>query len=183
MGYTASGGPKGLGVITDSNTPLPDLTQIIALIARVGNVRVETTSSRDAITGPALYDGLMVFNTTTDRLEVRLDGGWQVVWEPSTPVTNVSVFGGGFSAYNASGWSGLKFWRRNGIVYVNGAIQKDEFGSAAVGTAAANIPAGFRPPVQWQAGGSAQISPAGDIVTQVEVPANGAISISATYPV
>lgn len=79
MGYTTTGGPKGLGVVTDSNTPLSDFNKMIELIARVGNLRVGTTAARDLLSGDALYEGLHYLNTTTDVLEFYTGSGWAAV--------------------------------------------------------------------------------------------------------
>lgn len=94
MGYTSSGGPKGLGAVTDSNTPLSDFNQIIALIARVGGVQGGTQTDRDAISGGALYRGLLFSYSDKDQVD-RYDGtGWRMwdrSWTAYTPtLTNVS---------------------------------------------------------------------------------------------
>lgn len=81
MGYSASGGPKGLGVITDSNTPLSDGNKLIELMARVGNyLGPVTEAERDSVTGSALYEGLMVYNTTRSQLEIYDGSGWVLIW-------------------------------------------------------------------------------------------------------
>lgn len=85
MGISTSGGPKGLGTVLDSNTPLSDLTKIIELIARVGNFRGGMTEdARDDITGAALYEGLAVYNTDTEALELYDGAGWVPVWHRRT---------------------------------------------------------------------------------------------------
>lgn len=87
MGYSGSGGPKGLGVITDSNTPLSDLTKVIELIGRVGNYRGPLTEAeRDAIAGAELYEGLLAYNLDTGVLE-KYDG---TGWVPASGVTQGS---------------------------------------------------------------------------------------------
>lgn len=77
MGYTAAGGPKGLGQFNDTPQTAADLNKAIELIAQMGNYRGDLTEAqRDALSGGALYAGLLVFNTTAGRLE-RYDGsGW-----------------------------------------------------------------------------------------------------------
>jgi len=81
MGYTASGGPKGLGVFNNTPQTTADLNQLIELIARVGNyLGPITEAERDALTGPALYAGLMAHNTTANTLEFYTGSGWLVVW-------------------------------------------------------------------------------------------------------
>lgn len=100
MGYTGSGGPKGLGVFTNAAQTVSDLNQLVALIARGGNLRVETTAGRDAITGAALYEGLHVYNTTLDQLEMYTGSGWAVVWhdwKTYTPTTT-NISGGTIAA-------------------------------------------------------------------------------------
>lgn len=95
MGYSGSGGPKGLGVFNTTPSTASDLNQLVALIARVGNyLGAITSTERDAITGAALYEGLLIFNSTDDTLEMYDGSGWKIIWHdwktytPST--TNIS---------------------------------------------------------------------------------------------
>jgi hypothetical protein len=81
MGYSASGGPKGLGVFNNTPQTAADLNQLVALIARGGNYRGPLTEAeRDAISGAALFAGLMVYNTTKSQLEIFTGAGWQLIW-------------------------------------------------------------------------------------------------------
>lgn len=99
MGYTASGGPKGLGVFTNTPQTVADLNKLVELIARMGNYRGPvTTAERDAITGTALYEGLLVYNTTTDQLEVYSGSGWVLVWKYDTGWQPITL-NPGWSAY------------------------------------------------------------------------------------
>ena len=134
MGYNASGGPKGLGVITDSNTPLPDLAKLIELIARVGNLRVESEGDRDDIPGAELYVGLMVFNTTTTALEFYDGTGWVTVWR-DTGWVEVSTF--------YTGWTEVEpvAWRVVGnTLHLVGRVN----GDGSSGSGIFNIPAPYR---------------------------------------
>lgn len=38
-----------------------------------------TTTQRDALTGGNLYPGLLIYNTTTGKLNVRVAAAWEVV--------------------------------------------------------------------------------------------------------
>lgn len=122
MGYTASGGPKGLGVFNNSPQTVADLNQLRDLIATVGNYRgTLTEAQRDAITGAALYTGLLVYNTTASKLQMYTGAGWSSVWSPATAVgTSVTPAAGtGFTLsnnqlYMRDGWLlGSIDWAKN----------------------------------------------------------------------
>jgi len=96
MGYSTSGGPKGLGVFNVTAQTAADLNKLLELIARLGNFYGGIPESqRDAITGDALYEGLLVFNTDSGALEMYDGSGWASVfhgwrsWSPSR-VNNTS---------------------------------------------------------------------------------------------
>ena len=38
-----------------------------------------TTTQRDALTGTDLYEGLVIYNTTTHKLNVRVAAAWEAV--------------------------------------------------------------------------------------------------------
>lgn len=38
-----------------------------------------TTTQRDALTGASLYNGLLIFNTTTNKLNVKGAAAWEVI--------------------------------------------------------------------------------------------------------
>lgn len=38
-----------------------------------------TTTQRDALTGTDLYTGLLIYNTTTNKLNVRVSAAWEAV--------------------------------------------------------------------------------------------------------
>lgn len=81
MGYSASGGPKGLGAFNNIPQTAADLNQLVALVARGGNYRGPVTEAeRDAISGAALFAGLMVYNTTKSQLEIFNGSGWVLIW-------------------------------------------------------------------------------------------------------
>lgn len=90
------------------------------------------------------------------------------------------LFGNGFTAYTGSGWSGVRVWRRGGIVFGNGAATNQN--AWAAGTAVCNVPAGMRPPVQWQ-GASCTVEVGGNVTAGVAGAAGGAFSFSFCYPV
>lgn len=93
MGYTSSGGPDGLGVITNTPSTTSDLNQLIALIARMGNYRKGDQAVRDAITGDELYEGLLFYRTDGNHLEQYDGSGWIIALKSGTytpTLTNVS---------------------------------------------------------------------------------------------
>lgn len=136
MGYSGSGGPKGLGVFNNTPQTTADLNQLVTLIAQMGNYRGQVTGAqRDAITGSALYAGLMVFNSDTGALERYTGSGWdQVIPAPGS--ANVAL---------ETGWQNqdqvLKVTRRSGIGFLTGRVSRASGSSLKVGT----MPAGYRP--------------------------------------
>ncbi|WP_442575860.1 hypothetical protein ACSBPH_01535 [Microbacterium sp. F51-2R] len=100
MGWSSSGGPKGLGSATNTPSTQADFDKMIELIALMGNFRGGVSEAeRDAITGDALFAGLLVYNTTKTRLEVWDGSGWDIVWPTSaTGVVACPASGGGGSS-------------------------------------------------------------------------------------
>jgi hypothetical protein len=168
MGYSSSGGPKGLGVILDSNTPLADLTKLIELIARVGNYYGGVTEAeRDDITGDALYTGLLVFNTDADALELWDGSGWETVWEPDTDWQTLAP---------AAGWtafgSGLKWRRKNGQIKLLTSVTRVSWtGTQTFGT----LPVEARPTQKVTF-----VSAYGDVAKECYVNTDGTIQVNAS---
>lgn len=170
MSYTASGGPKGLGVFGSTPQTVADLNQLVTLIARVGNYRGQVTEAqRDAITGTALYAGLVLFNSDSGALEMYSGSGWdQLIPAPGS--ANVTL---------ETGWQNqdqvLKVTRRSGIGFLTGRVSRASGSSTKVGT----MPAGYRPVETTHASlnslGSAATDGARFIVT---ANANGDITVA-----
>ncbi|SDR70824.1 MULTISPECIES: hypothetical protein [Microbacterium] len=71
MGYSPTGGPKGLGTFNDTPQTAADLNKLRDLLALMGNYRGGMAESeRDAINGPSRFDGLAVFNQNTGEINV-----------------------------------------------------------------------------------------------------------------
>lgn len=58
------------------NTTLTN-AQIIAL--QKAAIPKMTTTVRDALTGADLYTGLIIYNTTTNKLNIRVAAAWEAV--------------------------------------------------------------------------------------------------------
>lgn len=136
MGHSSSGGPNGLGVFNNTPSTTADLNKLLELLARMGNYRGRLTEAeRDAITGDALYAGLMVFNSDTAALELYTGSGWdQLIPAPGS--ANVTL---------ETGWQNqdqvLKVTRRSGIGFLTGRVSRASGSSTKVGTMAV----GYRP--------------------------------------
>ena len=168
MGFTASGGPRGLGVFNTTPKTASDLNKLVELIGRVGNYRGPLTETeRDAISGDALYDGLMVYNTTAGALEIRADGGWEAIWAPATsPGSVVPVAGANFTLSNNN------LFIRNGLLI--GTIDwARTSGSVVHGDTFMTLPVGARPSHQSVAPTSA--SPSNSYLILCSADTNGEI--------
>jgi len=110
--------------------------------------------------------------------------GWKKALDViDTDWVNVTVFGNGFTAYNSTGWSGVKYRLFHGEVFVNGAAGNyNSDGSPrswAAGAIICNIPDIARPPLQWQ-GSNVAVYTDGNVA--VSTANSGAVSFSANYP-
>jgi hypothetical protein len=180
MGYTSTGGTKGLGVFNDTPSTVADLNQLRDLIARQGNFRVETTGSRDAIPAGQLYEGLTIYNSTSKSVETYTGSGWLAIYAPDVDdqvASSPNIYGAGWTDYTTFGWAGVRYWRRGRVVYVNGAAAKSSW---ATGEAILTLPVGFRPSRQVQAAnctvltsGAVTAAAAGTV----------AVSLGAVFPV
>lgn len=166
MGYSSSGGTKGLGVFDNTPQTTADFNQTIELIAQMGNYYGGITEAeRDAITGDALYVGLMVFNTTSEVLELYDGSGWVAAredtgWVSLTLVSSWVNYG--------SGYVTAQYRKINGVVHVRGVIKS---GTTTGGTVVATLPAGYRPSSHivvpaWASAGpaSVEVLSSGDLV-------------------
>jgi hypothetical protein len=166
VGYTSTGGPKGLGVVTDSARTVADLNQIIALLGEVGNTRVGTTGERDALPAAKLYTGLTFVNTTTGTVERYVGGGWKVILEDTG--WSALALQNGWGNHSNANYQTIQHRRRNGVVAVEGTIAS---GTVAPGTVLFVLPAGSRPTKYivvtiWSNGQARpiEIAPSGNVV-------------------
>lgn len=71
--------PKGFGDIQNmlDGSVAATSTEIIQLQRNA--IPKLTTAQRDALTGTNLYTGLLIYNTTTNKLNVRVAAAWEVI--------------------------------------------------------------------------------------------------------
>lgn len=170
MGYTASGGPKGRGVFNNSPQTVADLNQLVQLIADFGNYAgAKTEAQRDAITGAALYTGLMVYNTTAGKLQMYTGSGWTSVWSPSTTVGSsvTPVAGPNYTLSNNT------LFLRSGFLL--GTIDFAKTGSnVGHGDTIMTLPVGARPTTDSAV--SSIMTPSPAVFQEVAVATTGAVS-------
>lgn len=172
MGYTTTGGPKGLGQFNTTPQTVADLNKLVELIARVGNfLGAVSESERDAITGGALYEGLMLLNTTSGRVESYDGAGWEPINQGS-PV-ELTVFG--------SNWSATPSYEpvvveSGGMVHLLGAARIAQGGSMSN---ILTIPAGLRPAKQYFLGHYRTTS--GTASGQLHIDTTGVVSAPDNY--
>lgn len=91
-----------------------------------------------------------------------------------TPSTQATI-GAGFSHYNSSGWTGVRYTEKNGFVEITGAFAKGSWGPGEI---IARLPQSMWPPAK-KAGIKCEIGTTGEISTIVS--GTGADSIGAMY--
>lgn len=190
MGYTASGGPKGRGVFNNTPQTTADLNQLVDLIADWGNYGgAMPEAERDDITGPALYTGLLVYNTTASKLQMYTGSGWTSVWAPATALGTsvVPVASTGFTLSNnllfmRSGWLlGSIDWAKNSGTLAHGdgiltlPVGARPFSDSAVASIMTPSPAQFQQLAVTAAGVVSALSPVagrtgGSIRFQLAIP-------------
>jgi hypothetical protein len=98
MGYSPTGGPKGLGSFNDTPQTAADLNKLRDLLALMGNYRGATTEAeRDAITGAARFDGLAVFNQNTGEINVWSEDAFDWLSPTTEAVFGPESMGNGWS--------------------------------------------------------------------------------------
>lgn len=75
MGFTTSGGPRGLGQFTDAAATRADFNKLLSIVAEVANRRVGTAAEREALPAAKCFVGLEWEET---------DMGRTVVWSGAT---------------------------------------------------------------------------------------------------
>lgn len=95
MGFTPGTGPKGRGRFNSTPSTTADFNQALDLINEFGNYAGAIEEwDRDAITGAALYDGLLIYNLTAGRLEIRHMNTWVPLFTVGTATATPTVANG-----------------------------------------------------------------------------------------
>lgn len=109
----------------------------------------ESRSTRTALPSSGNWIGRTIALEDSDT-QVRWNGSvWRTVSDYAAPV-QVTYATGGFSNYVADGWNGTFLTRVNGVVFVSGAFARASWGA---GQSVFTIPAGYRPPHQFEIAG------------------------------
>lgn len=69
----------GYGDLANAIAGNTDLTTAQKIQLQKNAIPKVTTTVRDALTGVDLYEGLIVYNTTTHKLNVRVAAAWEAV--------------------------------------------------------------------------------------------------------
>lgn len=69
----------GLGDISNMIAGLVDATAAQKIALQKNVIPKLTTTQRDALAGADLFAGLIVYNTTTNKLNVRAASAWEAV--------------------------------------------------------------------------------------------------------
>lgn len=69
----------GLGDIQNLIAGLVDATAAQKIALQKNVIPKLTTTQRDALTGGDLYEGLLIYNTTTHKYNFRAAAAWEVV--------------------------------------------------------------------------------------------------------
>jgi hypothetical protein len=69
----------GYGDLANMIAGLVDATAAQKIALQKNVIPKLTTTARDALTGADLYEGLIVYNTTTHKLNVRVAAAWEAV--------------------------------------------------------------------------------------------------------
>jgi len=110
------------------------------------------------------------------------DSGWIVVGSGG----GAPAFGTGWSAVSASGWSGVRFRLKNGVLFISGAATKSSY--SGLGDAIFTLPSGFRPSTRFigvgygSTGAQYVVVEATGVVTPV-LAGTSQFNFSATVPV
>lgn len=175
MGYTAAGGPKGLGQFNNTPQTVADLNKLRDLIAERGNYMGSLTEGeRDAIPSATEYAGLLIFNSTTNQLEMYDGSGWSVPGD--TGWVDITTMGTGWQIPADS--SLIPQIRKIGDqVQLRGLL----FTSAGVTfTNLCTVPAGFAPSKgTWYA--YTRVSSGGSFHGMLQISAAGVIALPSGY--
>lgn len=139
MAYTSTGGPKGLGTFIEGASTLPDLNELVGIVADVGNVRTGTAAERDAFPTAKRYTGLRWEDTDSDLAWTCVGTTWVV--------SGGRLVSGVIGSVNGATWAINRLHRQGRQVTVHGYVTKgSDFGNAEI---LGQLPAGFRPVAEW----------------------------------
>lgn len=164
------------GIETPTNSDAYNLTDDLAHMGETANVIIRIVSQADRDALPNLQAGVTVARMDLPQVPLeRFDGA---VWSVSdVQWTNLALVQG-FTAYTDSGWSGLKYAVKGGVVYVNGAVGRATAWPSDQTVAV--IPAALRPAHKIQGTGNSLIEPT---VGNITIAAgSGSTSFSLTWP-
>lgn len=71
--------PMGLGDLTNMAAGRVDATASQKIALQKNAIPKLTTTQRDALTGADLFEGLVIYNMTTHKLNVRVAAAWEAV--------------------------------------------------------------------------------------------------------
>lgn len=71
--------PKGFGDLANMVAGAVDATASEKIQLQRNAIPKLTTAQRDALTGTDVYEGLLVYNMTTHKLNVRVAAAWEAV--------------------------------------------------------------------------------------------------------
>lgn len=152
-------GTKGEPQFASSGAPAIDVdpTQVAVYAGTVGNHVVGTAAQRSAgvIPGPSgkpVYEGLL-WDDTTDSITYKYISGSWVPW--ITPWVTGTITPHQTPGYNIT-TAQTRLWKHNGVVYGQLRMVKATTPPANFvnGEVIADLPAGFRPQINWYEPGS-----------------------------
>lgn len=118
----------------DVDTPLVELAEA----SRQAAVTIDAALTRGGIAPPVAQDLVAVAARVTATEQA-------LIYTPPTEVAYQTPFAG----LTDTQWSGVRYWRRAGVVTVNGALRNNA--ASAANALIATLPARFRPPIYVEA--------------------------------
>jgi len=71
--------PKGVGDIQNLIAGITDLPAAEKIQLQINVIPKMSTTQRDALASPNVYPGLIIYNTTTNKLNVRTSSTWEAI--------------------------------------------------------------------------------------------------------
>lgn len=148
---------------TDTTTQTVVITQSHPYTAMSGGTVPVRNATELAAWTPR--DGSLAYQLNADRMFVRDDGAWELLYGTDLIEYPVNSFngGGGWSKSTVNGFDGVWYGKSANRVSGSGAAQNS--GAWSTGSVMFTLPVGFRPPRRW-VGNNCEINTAGDVVTQ-----------------